>query len=119
MKPSDVPYRIALVETSLLAALPPGEALIAIETLNWPLAEEERLFPRFSMDRHYVSVRSGNVRYSIAGVLEWGVFWYRLDEGEPQTPAGDALLWGTIDRLPSIVENVANRLLGSPRQNPA
>ncbi len=116
MKPSNVPYRIALIETSLLTALPPGEALIAIKTLDWPPAEEERLFPRFSMDRHFVSIRGGDARYSISGVLEWGVFWYRLDEGEPQTPASDALLWGTIDRLPSIVTNVTNRLLGSRSQ---
>jgi hypothetical protein len=59
--------------------------------------------------------RGGETRYSIAGVLEWGVFWYRLDEGEPKGPETEALLWGTIDRLDSIVANVTDRLI-APRK---
>jgi hypothetical protein len=113
MNRSDIPYRITLVETSLRAALSPGDAVIAVKILDWPLAEEERLFPRFSMDRYFVSIRGRDACYSVAGVLEWGVFWSRLDDGEPKAPASQALLWGTIDRLPSIIDNLANRLLAA------
>lgn len=119
MKRRDIPYRIAVVETLLLARLPRSTASIAIKPLDWPLAEEKRLFPQFTLERYFVSIHCGAHRYSISGVLEWGVFWYRLDDGEPQTPTSDALLWGTIDRLPSIVASVVDRVSGAHSRKPA
>jgi hypothetical protein len=118
MNPSDVPYRIAAVETLLRAALPFNKALISVERLDRSRAEDERLFPQFSVDRYFVSIRGGVMHYCISGVLEWGVFWYRLDEGEPRVPTTEALLWVTIDRLPTIVANVATRLSGASSSKP-
>ena len=110
MDTGGIPYRIALVENSLVAALPPGVAEVAIKTLDWPYATERKQFPRFSVDRFFVAIRDGKTRYSISGVLEWGVFWYRLDEGLPKAPETEALFWGTIDRLESLIAHLADRL---------
>jgi hypothetical protein len=119
MKQSDIPYRIAVVETLLRAASLPDGVQVVIKPLSLRLEEERRLFPRFSVDRHFISIRAREISYSITGILEWGVFWYRLDKGEPHSPESEALLWGTIDRLPSVVKNVTNRLIGSPDENEA
>jgi hypothetical protein len=113
MDSTAIPHRIALVKSSLVATLRPGTAGIVIKSLDWPSAEEQKLFPQFSVDRHFVAVLDGSIRYSISGVLEWGVFWYRLDEGEPKAPTTEALFWCTIDRLDTIVANVTDRLMAA------
>jgi hypothetical protein len=56
MDSTDIPYRIALVESSLVAALPAGVVGIAIKHLDWPYALEQKQFPRFSVDRYFVAI---------------------------------------------------------------
>jgi hypothetical protein len=103
------PYRITALEQALKRMLPAGTA-ISIVLTQIPLEEEKRLFPKFTFDRHYVHVRNKERSYSISGVSDWGVFWYRVDEGAPQHPDLDAVFWGTIDRVSSVAEFVAGRL---------
>jgi hypothetical protein len=103
-------YRITALEQALKQhALPAGTA-ISIELAQLSVEEEKRLFPKFTFDRHYVHVGSQARCYSISGVSDWGVFWYRVDEGAPQHPDRDAVFWGTIDRVSSVAEFVAARI---------
>lgn len=103
-----IPYRILALEVTLKGRpLSPGTAIL-VEPIPLSADEEKRLFPKFTFDRYYVHVRNRERSFSISGVSEWGVFWYRVDTGKPQHPDNDAIFWGTIDRLSSVAEFVAS-----------
>jgi hypothetical protein len=104
------PYRISAIEEALKQQSLPAGTTLSIEPIHLALEEEKRLFPKFTFDRYYVHVQNRKGSYSISGLSEWGVFWYRVDEGAPQHPDRDALFWGTIDRLSSVAEFLAARL---------
>lgn len=104
------PYRITALEQALKQHTLPAGTTVSIERTRLSFEEEKRLFPKFTFDRHYVHVRNQERSYSISGVSDWGVFWYRVDEGAPQHPDRDAVFWGTIDRVSSVAEFVATRI---------
>jgi hypothetical protein len=103
-------YRIVALELALKRQALPAGTVVTIEHIQISLEEEKRLFPKFTFDRHYVHVRNRARSFCISGVSDWGVFWYRVDEGSPQHPDRDAVFWGTIDRVSSVAEFVAAQL---------
>jgi hypothetical protein len=105
-----IPYRIVALEKILKDQPLPAGTTITIEPILLPTEEEKRLFPKFSLDLYYVHIQNRERSFSVSGVSEWGVFWYRVDAGNPQHPDRDAIFWGTIDRLASVAEFVASRL---------
>jgi hypothetical protein len=105
-----IPYRIVALEQMLKNhPLRPGTA-ISIEPILLSSEEQKRFFPQFTLDLYYVHVQKQGRIFSISGVSEWGIFWYRVDEGVPSYPDREAVFWGTIDRLTSVVEFVASAL---------
>jgi hypothetical protein len=103
-------YRIVALELALKRQALPAGTVVTIEHTQVSLEEEQRLFPKFTFDRHCVHVRNRERSYSISGVSDWGVFWYRVDEGSPQHPDRAAMFWGTIDRVSSVAEFVAAQI---------
>jgi hypothetical protein len=104
------PYRITALEQALKQHILPAGTAVSIERNPLSVEDEKRLFPKFTFDQHYVHVWNKERSYSISGVSDWGVFWYRVDEGSPQHPDQDAVFWGTIDRVSSVAEFVATRI---------
>jgi hypothetical protein len=105
-----IPYRIVALEKMLKGQPLPTGTAISVERVPLSTEEEKRLFPKFTLDRYYVHVQNRERAFSISGVSEWGIFWYRVDAGKPQHPDRDAIFFGTIDRLSSVAEFVVSHL---------
>jgi hypothetical protein len=105
-----IPYRIVALEKVLRGQPLPTGTAISVEWIPLSTEEEKRLFPKFTLDRYYVHVQNRERTFSISGVSEWGIFWYRVDAGKPQHPERDAIFFGTIDRLSSVAEFVISHL---------
>lgn len=118
MRQSAIPYRIGHAERALAERCADLAVEIAVQAMPRSPEAEARLHPQFALDTFYVAARRGTIEVSLSGVLEWGVFWYRLDAGAPKPPDQPALMWTTIDRLPSILAVAARLLAGNTIDKP-
>ena len=112
---TEIAFRVRRLHQALTQALPDGAE---IATLDLPISPdvEAAHFPRLCWDPSYVCVRAAHLEsIVVSGVMESGVFWYKVERGPEPTLLGDGMFWGTIDRLASVVAYVVRYIAASAR----